>query len=232
MGPDVQGKQQAYRELMIKYLSSTYLNSPKGMRLQIIKKQKHFVNDTLMWTPWLLVYILTNRYHVGDPVQLKITWLDRIIPFVPFMIPVYLSYLVGAFVFIACLRDEKELNEIFFLSYIQLLISVPFFIFYPVFYPKDVFYNANTVTSAFNQIWLWFDAGNNCFPSLHTANSMLGIFYSLNFPLHIRCVIIPWGLLIILSALVCKQHYVIDVAGGLIVCWLSIKIGKHFNLCD
>ena len=202
------------------------------MRFHAIKKQKHFVNDALMWAPWLLIYIVTNRYHFIDPVHLKITWLDSIIPFVPFMIPVYLSYLVGVFVFIACLRDEKELNEIFFLSHIQLLISVPFFIFYPVFYPRDMFYNANTVTSIFNQIWLWFDAGNNCLPSLHTANCMLGISYSLKLPLRIRCVIIPWAALVILSTLACKQHYVIDVAAGLTVCWLSIKIGKYFNLCD
>jgi len=202
------------------------------MGFQIIKKQRHFFNDGLIWTPWLLIYILTNRYHFIDPVQLKVTWLDSIIPFVPFMIPVYLSYLVLVFVFIACLRDEKELNEIFFLSHIQLLISVAFFIFYPVYYPKDMFYNSDPVTSTFNQIWLWFDAGNNCFPSLHTSNCMLGIFYSLNFPLHIRCVIIPWAVLIILSTLTCKQHYVIDILAGLTVCWLSIKIGKHFNLCD
>ena len=112
MGAETQAKHEAFRRMMSGYLSGMHLKTPKSMRFQIIKKQKHFLNDALLWTPWLLIYILTNRYHFTDPVELKITWLDRIIPFVPFMVPVYLSYLVCILVFIACLRDEKELNEI------------------------------------------------------------------------------------------------------------------------
>ncbi len=110
------------------------------------------------------------------------------------------------------------------------MIALPFFIFYPVSYPKDVFYEAGPATTAFNQIWLWFDAGNNCFPSLHTAICMLAIYYSRNFSFRVRWIIIPWAALVILSTVTCKQHYVVDVVAGMILCLLSIVIAKFFKL--
>lgn len=198
------------------------------MLRSFIGKQKHFLTYYIIWAPYILIYVLTNRFPILEPKQLPLTWLDQQIPFLPFMIPIYVSYLVYAFVVIARSREDREVNEIFYITHVQLLISLLFFITYPVTFPRESYYDGDAVTQLFYRFWLWFDAPNNCFPSLHTANCSLAIHYSLNKP-H-RILFVGWGLLIIIGTLVCKQHYIVDVLGGFVVYWLSVRIARHYLL--
>ena len=106
----------------------------------LVRKQRYFLAYYLIWAPYILMYVLTNRFPLFDPVRLPLTRLDQAIPFLPFMIPIYVSYLVYAFIVIARSRDDQQVTEIFYITHIQLLICLCFFIFYPVTYPRDDFY--------------------------------------------------------------------------------------------
>jgi len=192
------------------------------MEVLKIKKQRYFPAYYLIWFPFILTYQITNRFHFIEPRLLKITWMDRMIPFVPWMIPVYVSYLVYTFVVIARSRDDREVKDIFVLTHIQLFLSVLFFVFYPVTFPRDQFYYAEAVTAVFNQFWIVFDAPNNCFPSLHTILCLTAIRHSIDKP-H-AWFYTGWGIMIILSALTCKQHYVIDIAAGVGVYFVSVRL--------
>ncbi len=187
-----------------------------------IKKQKYFLSYYLIWLPFILVYQLTNRIHFIEPKNLSMTGLDQTIPFLPWTIPVYISYLVYTFIVISRSHDDEEVKDIFILTHIQLGLSALVFIFYPVSFPREAYYYSNSVTSGFNSFWIWFDAPNNCLPSLHTILSLTAIKYSWNKPkAWLYC---SWGILIILSTLTCKQHYVVDIIAGFIVYWLSLKL--------
>jgi membrane-associated phospholipid phosphatase len=194
----------------------------------IIRKQKHFLAYYLIWSPYILTYVLSNRFPLFNPVQLPLTALDKAIPFLPFMIPIYVSYLVYAFICVARLRDDQQLTDVFYITHIQLFICLCFFILYPVTYPRNGFYYNNSVTHIFHQFWIWFDAPNNCFPSLHTANCCLAIHYSQNKE---NCwLYTAWGVLIIAGTLTCKQHYIIDVVAGMLVYWISIVLAKRWKI--
>lgn len=194
----------------------------------IVRKQRYFLSYYLIWAPYILTYVLTNRFPLFEPVRLPLTAFDRAIPFLPFMIPIYVSYLVYAFIVIARSRDDRQVTEIFWITHIQLAISLCFFVFYPVTYPRDDFYYGGPVASIFNQFWIWFDAPNNCFPSLHTANCCLAIHYS--WDKEKRLLYSAWGLLIIVGTLTCKQHYVVDILAGIVVYGLSIALARMWNI--
>lgn len=186
------------------------------------KKQPFFLNYYLIWTPFVLVYQLTNRFHFIDLRELPMTGLDRAIPFLPWMIPVYISYLVYTFLVISRSLDDQEVKEIFILTHIQLGLAALFFIFFPVTFPRDLFYYSDPVTSAFNEFWLWFDDPANCFPSLHAILCMTAIKHSLKKPR--PWLYVSWGLMIIVSTLTCKQHYIADIIAAAILYFLSLKL--------
>jgi membrane-associated phospholipid phosphatase len=186
------------------------------------KKQPFFLNYYLIWTPFILVYQVTNRFHFIEVRQLPMTWLDNAIPFIPWTIPVYISYLVYTFLVISRSRDDNEVREIFILTHIQLGLAVFFFVFTPVSFPRDQFYYTNPVTSTFNEFWLWFDAPANCFPSLHAILCMTGVRYSLKKPY--KWLYVSWGILIIISTLTCKQHYIVDIAAAAVLFPVSLKL--------
>jgi len=190
-----------------------------------IKKKNNIFYYFLLWTPYILIYQLTNRFNLFEPKYLEFTKIDKAIPFVPEMIFIYISYLVYVFFFIYTCKNSRELKIIFYLSYFQVIVSAFFFVFFPVKFPVEQFYSENTYTSLFYMFWQWFDEPNNCIPSLHAANSMLVIYLSLK---RKKNLIMPlWGVLIIISTLTCKQHYFADIIAAAILFCTTLMIKPY-----
>ncbi len=187
----------------------------------LVKKPRCFLVYYLYWVPYTLVYEATNRFLLFPPTQLEFTWLDANLPFVSFLVPVYVSYLLFGCLILANSKDNQELNDLFYLTHFQLLVCALFFVFFPVSFPRHEYYAGSAFTKVFLDFWLWFDAPNNCFPSLHTANCALAIHYSLGKKW--QWLFCFWGGMIIVSTVLCKQHYIVDLAAGLCVYLLSIR---------
>jgi membrane-associated phospholipid phosphatase len=166
------------------------------------------------WTPYIALYQLTNRCPLRTPVELPFTALDRVIPFVPELLPVYVSYL--ALFLWTGMRSEndREANRLFYCTYFQLLLSAAFFVAYPVRMPRELFYGAESFGWA-DTFWRWFDGPHNCFPSLHTSNALL--FLELNWSRPRRGLHAAASVAVIGSTVFVKQHYVVDVVGGVAV---------------
>ena len=184
------------------------------LTIPLIKKRNNILYYLLLWTPYIAIYQFTNRFHIIEPRYLALSPLDKALPFVPWMVPVYVSYLVYVFIFIYHCDDDRDLTRIFILSYFQVLISALFFIFFPVAFPVEMFYSQTEATDIFSRFWLWFDEPANCFPSLHAANSMLVIYLSQRKKPIFRIGMSIWGALVIAATLLCKQHYIIDISSG------------------
>ncbi|MCP3941885.1 MAG: hypothetical protein GY710_10430 [Desulfobacteraceae bacterium] len=187
-----------------------------------VKKHKSILNYYILWLPFIIIYQVTNRFHFFEPRQLTMTTLDESIPFLPWTIPIYISYLVYTFIVIARSKDDDEVRDIFILTHIQLGLAVLFFIFFPVGFPRDQFYYTHPLTSMFNSFWVLFDGPSNCLPSLHTILCLTAIRHSSNKPK--TKFYTAWGIMIIATTLTCKQHYIVDVLAGFAIYWLSLKI--------
>ncbi len=204
------------------YSCSQRKHPGKNLRYRLIKKQRHFIFYYIIWAPYIFTYQVTNRFLLFAPVSFELSWLDKNLPFFSFLIPIYVSYLLYAFVVVARAKDDWELNDLFYMTHFQLIVCVAFFVLFPVTFPRHEYYVQAPVTGVFLDFWTWFDAPNNCFPSLHTANCALAIHYSADKPYNwFFC---TWGVLIIATTVLCKQHYAVDVAAGLAVYLASIRL--------
>jgi hypothetical protein len=126
----------------------------------------------LWWVPFIAAYQISNRWPLTEPVVLPFTCLDRQIPFVPALLPVYIAYIPLYWVTVFRSEDDAQANRIFYGAYFQLALCLPFFLAFPVTMPRDLFYGSELHGLA-DRLWRWFDGPNNCFPSLHTSNSLL-----------------------------------------------------------
>jgi membrane-associated phospholipid phosphatase len=179
------------------------------------------------WGPFILTYQITNRWPLFEPQVLPFTALDRLIPFVPELLPLYVAYIPLYWWTIVRSEDDRELNRLFWVAHFQLLLSLPFFLFFPVRMPVEQFYPPQALGWA-DAAWRWFDAPNNCFPSLHVSNCLLLLHFNWRRP-H-RLLFAAASLGVIASTVLVKQHYVVDVLGGALVYGVSYAFMRRLEI--
>ncbi len=170
-----------------------------------------WIRATVLWLPYILIYELVNRFPVRSPTALEFSIVDRAIPFLPVLLPIYVGYI--PFFWWTGIRspDRESLSQFFYCTYFQILVCCAVWVLYPVTMPRELFYGGATYNLA-DTFWRWFDAPNNCFPSLHAANCFL--FIQFNWRLPARGFHTLIALAIVASTMLVKQHYVIDVVAG------------------
>lgn len=172
---------------------------------------------TLFWLPYIAVYQLTNRFPLFEPSQLHYGAVDRLVPYVPELMPVYLLYLpLFAWTGIRN-RTDEDAARFFYATYFQLALCAAVFVLAPVRMPDGI---ATTSTSWGAGFWRWFDGPNNCFPSLHAANGLLFAWFNWNRPA--RTIHVLTSLAVVVSTVFVKQHYVVDVVAGAGVFLLTV----------
>jgi membrane-associated phospholipid phosphatase len=179
------------------------------------KKWAMLLTDLFVHIP---LYLLVNTYVAARGIShnLAVPW-DYSIPFIKYFAPFYaVVYFVPVVCFLIC-WDNYELVKGGFKAFLfSGLICLTFFIFYPVEFqlraslsaPYDVFENLV-------RFFYWADnPPYNCFPSLHVSGALL----SARMIYLYRRSWAPWfytlAALIVLSTMLIRQHYLVDVAAG------------------
>ena len=105
------------------------------------------------------------------------------------------------------------------------LIHGLFFSFFPVVYPRN--YDINSL-SWISQMALSCDQPQNCFPSLHVSFVVLTLLMTpiLGLSKKIKSLFIIWGVIIISSTILVKQHYIIDVLAGIVLTMIYFAFYK------
>ena len=142
------------------------------------------------------------------------------IPFLPWTFIIYISAYAQYFL---CLyrMPQSFLRRAAPLLVIIVLIAFAFFVIFPVQYPRAT-YEATGIWGLLQKA----DGGNNCFPSLHvTVAIALAYCYSLvEKKTLLKVLMWLWVIAIMISVLTTKQHYLIDVGGGMLLsglfCWM------------
>jgi membrane-associated phospholipid phosphatase len=181
----------------------------------------------LYWAPFIAAYQLTNRFPAVAPGELPFTALDRLLPFVPALLPVYVAYIPLYWWTVWRSANDREVNRLFYAAYLQLLLCLPFFVLWPVRMPRERFYppEAFGIADAF---WRWFDEPNNCFPSLHAATCLLLMQFNWPRPHRWPVAVLTAGILA--STVLVKQHYVVDLLGGAAVYVVSRWFLQHLEI--
>ncbi len=163
-------------------------------------------------------YIWPNFRPPFPPTQLPLLDIDRSMPLIPWTFVVYLSdYLLFTAAFFI-LEEREEWYAFVRMAFATLIVCGIFFIFFPTTYPRPpyppvdnpiVLFCMNLIGAA--------DTPNNCFPSMHVAMTSVVAWNVRRKSRGCFVFFLVWTAAIILSTLTTKQHYFMDIVGGLSV---------------
>jgi hypothetical protein len=158
-------------------------------------------------------YFFTQR-HPLKKARVFSSPLDERIPFWPIWAWVYSFLYYPAILYLAWIaHDARQFTLMAFSFIVLLFMQMAFFWLYPVETPAH-WREVNRGQNASEKFLLFvqkFDAPSNCFPSMHVAVAMLTAFLA-------QATLGPWvfafPVLIALSCVFTKQHYLIDLPVG------------------
>lgn len=163
-----------------------------------------------------LFYSIPNHLTARTPQTLPLTVVDRLVPFVPEAIWIYLSaYVLVILSFLMRRTTASSSRAIYAFATVTLLgTSVHFF--YPTTFDRASFPILPQL-DALSRTGMWLlrslDSPASCLPSLHVALAVLAALLHV----HRRRRFVPmalWASAIAVSTLLTKQHYLIDVLAG------------------
>ncbi len=146
--------------------------------------------------------------------------LDRALPVQPGWSVIYLSLYLAALLPVFVVHQPELIRRTVLAFLSAWLVAYAFFLAYPTVAPTrvavvgDGFFDwmLRTIHAA--------DIDYNCFPSLHVAQCVLAALVCHRVHRGVGVVAGVWALLVGLSTLFTKQHYIADVVAGAVLAWL------------
>lgn len=176
----------------------------------------------------LLLYVPFNRPF--GTVHSFYLPMDDAVPLLTFFVLPYISYYFFIiFSYLYFLRSKKLLitDQISNALIVAIIAAYLFYFFYqnaverPVIEPSNIF----------DQIYLFINnhvPPYNAFPSLHVAVSIIIWWGYYKLKSDLLRIMTVWMLLIVISTVLTKQHYLLDIAGGVILAIGSAQLINRF----
>ena len=173
---------------------------------------------TLVITGFFIAYFWVLKHPLFPATTMPLTALDRMIPFQPAMLPLYLSLWVYVSLAPALLRERREMISYPFATIALSLIGLVIFLLWPtnVRWP-DVDWSQHPTFSFLQSV----DAAGNVCPSLHVAFAVFTalwlnrILCQMTSGTFLRAFNWLWCLGILYSTVATRQHVVLDVLAGI-----------------
>jgi membrane-associated phospholipid phosphatase len=176
----------------------------------------------------LPMYFIIGQWTARDPHYQPFIWLDHAMPLWPAWIAVYGSLYFCAFLLPLVVVRGQELFRQSLKAYLfVMLLSYVGFWFYPTVAPLT----EKTVVNGFAewslQLFYDIDQPYGCFPSLHVAYAFVGALACYRMHRGVGIAASVWSVLIALSTVYTKQHFVVDaLVGGMLgiaAYWLFLR---------
>lgn len=166
---------------------------------------------------FLATYLITNHLTWIHPWQLPLFSFERSLPFMPWTVFVYLSTFPVVVMAIP-LFSRRDLPRAM-AAMISMTISLGIiFLLFPTIYPRPVLpTDISPFTEYVYRFFTAIDTARNCFPSEHVAGVLLVSFILLRRNRAMGAFFLIWSVFIAISTLTVKQHYVLDLVGGVAV---------------
>jgi membrane-associated phospholipid phosphatase len=184
------------------------------------------MNTVLLFVFAALVvsYFVMAAVTRGRPLFVPEMALDRAVPLQPVWMPVYLSLWVFSFLPLWVVRGV-DLRRRTILAYITTAITAYVgFLIVPTAAPRPAVVPGDGM-------WAWalrtlyaLDPPYNCFPSLHVAYAFLAALSAYRVHRGFGVLALSWAVLVGISTLFIKQHYVADVIAGALLALASYAI--------
>jgi len=163
-------------------------------------------------------YFWCQRNHLATPRELKLR-IDDWIPYWPSWVWIYSCVYYPIILYLNFIIDSARQFTYVATSYLLLLgLQMLFFVLFPVTTPAHWrrYNRERSVSERFLALVQRFDARSNSFPSMHVSVAMLTALHLLP---NLGATAFAFPVLIALSCLFTKQHYVIDLPAGALLGW-------------
>ncbi len=168
----------------------------------------------------LLVYKLIQQIP-GEGFRLH-TFLDYMIPFVPhFIVPYLLIFPLVIVPFALAWKDSKKLRKVAYAFLLATMIGEVIFTVFPTTMVRPDLTGGDVFTDLVIHTYAVDSPAKNAFPSFHVTVSTLATLLCLKLSKKIGLATLPLTILIILATVFIKQHYVVDIFGGLVLASFS-----------
>jgi membrane-associated phospholipid phosphatase len=190
-----------------------------------MKPLDYFVNlvlSTILIVGTYQFYFLTQRYQLSKVRTFNFK-IDEKLPYWPTWAWIYSFLYYPAILYLNWLaQDARQFTMMAFSYILLLLMQMTFFYIYPVATPEHWrdFNKGNTASERFLKIVHKYDAPTNCFPSMHVSVAMLTALHALG---QLGEAVYAFPVLIGLSCIFTKQHYVIDLPLGAFLGWVAYQ---------
>lgn len=204
--------------------------------MKYLKNKKFLISISILligqaFFYWFLKFFQTNPHYLNFNI-------DQKIPFIPNFIYIYNTFYPFMFLTLFYLfkHDEKVYMKGIISGILGFLICDIIFLVYPTIMLRPPIPETNFLTDFVLKVTFFFDTpALNCFPSIHCL-FCFQIIYSFIFTKHIKLKkkipVIIYSLLIIMSTVLVKQHYVVDIISALSICIIAnllVDITKLHN---
>jgi membrane-associated phospholipid phosphatase len=150
--------------------------------------------------------------------------LDERIPFRPRWAWIYSFLYYPAIVYLNwTVTSPRHFNHLAMSFFILLVGQMAFFVFFPVETPSHwrTLNAGRTWSEKFLLFVRKFDAPSNCFPSMHVSVAMLTALHAQT---QLGPVVFLFPVLIALSCIFTKQHYLLDLPAGAALGWTAYQV--------
>jgi membrane-associated phospholipid phosphatase len=162
----------------------------------------------------LPVYFFIGVLLPGRTMHAPASALDRAVPIEPAWMFVYGSMYVFVLLPLLVVRD-RELFRRALQSYLfVLVVAYAGFVAYPTISPRPPAVAGDGFAAWALRLNYALDTPYNCFPCLHVAHSFVSALAAYRVHKRVGAAAAGWAMLIGVSTLFTKQHYVVDVIAG------------------
>lgn len=166
---------------------------------------------------WLMSFRATT-YDIMLPFEQKI-------PFIPVFILGYLLVYFTVLGLYFLIKDEKLFKKSIYAFLLMTTLHYAFFLLLPVrMVLRPALIPTDGAMNELVRLYYIMDAPQNCFPSLHVAYTFLGVLLFWNYKRAWAYIYVLCTIVVALSVIFVKQHYIMDVVGGLITPVIVYKI--------
>ena len=167
-------------------------------------------------------YGFTNRFPMFPLHYLPLTSVDLFFGFHEWTIWIYISDFVFIPLAYILVREPEDYSPMLYAMLIDLIVTCLIFIAYPTFIYRQPLSHAGD--DWLRSVLYSIDSPSNCFPSLHVSLAIITALFVCKHNKQWGIVAALWAILIMISTMTIKQHYFVDVIGGVILAVISVAI--------
>ena len=178
---------------------------------------------------FVVFYGFTNRYPIFEPRLLPLTPIDEFFGFRPWTVWIYISDYLLMFLPPFFIQKRGVIKRLVQAVLLNFFLHFPVFLLFPTTMVRPPLIEQNLTNTVFH-FMRQMDTPVNCFPSQHVSLCFVMAMTFLSYKKKIGILFLIWAVLISLSTMTTKQHYIWDVAGGVtvaLIIYLAVFRGRE-----